>query len=516
MRISTVAAAFLFLSPTMLRAGPASGSKPFIIEVIDDQTNRGVPLVTLRTTDQVKLVTDSAGIVAIDDPVLMGQTVYFTVASHGYEFPADGFGFRGKALAVKAGESATLQIRRLNVAERLYRVTGPGIYRDTVIAGRKPPIKQPLLNALVAGQDSVQRAIYNGRIHWFWGDTARIGYPLGHFGMAGATSLLPEQGGLDPSVGVDQVYFTDETGFSRPMIKQQSGHPKWAEGFAVVPDEDGKERLVALSSTMKSLGECIKRELVMFNDATQMLEPICDIPLDRPLYGVSHPIKLKSDGKQRLYLPNPFPYVRSKPDLASLKNLDQYEGYTCLVPGSRFQQGKPETAKLERDKSGRLVWGWKRDTACLRTDDLRALLKSGKLKADEIPYLPLDVETKKPVCLHAGSLNYNAHKSKYVLIGQELHGTTSVAGEIWYAESGKPEGPWRWARKIVTHDRYSFYNVVHHPFFDQQGGRMIYFEGTYTMTFSRENDPTPRYDYNQIMYRLDLDDPRLKMPPNEP
>jgi hypothetical protein len=51
---------------------------------------------------------------------------------------------------------------------------------------------------------------------------------------------------------------------------------------------------------------------------------------------------------------------------------------------------------------------------------------------------------------------------------------------------------------------------VQHAFFDQDAGRLIYFEGTYTSTFSGNPDPTPRYDYNQIMYRLDVDDPRLR------
>jgi hypothetical protein len=42
---------------------------------------------------------------------------------------------------------------------------------------------------------------------------------------------------------------------------------------------------------------------------------------------------------------------------------------------------------------------------------------------------------------------------------------------------------------------------------------MIYFEGTYTFTFSgSEEAATPRYDYNQIMYRLDLTDPRMALP----
>jgi len=51
--------------------------------------------------------------------------------------------------------------------------------------------------------------------------------------------------------------------------------------------------------------------------------------------------------------------------------------------------------------------------------------------------------------------------------------------------------------------------VVQHSFFDREGGRIIYFEGTYTATFSGAKELTPHYDYNQILYRLRLDDPRL-------
>ena len=45
-----------------------------------------------------------------------------------------------------------------------------------------------------------------------------------------------------------------------------------------------------------------------------------------------------------------------------------------------------------------------------------------------------------------------------------------------------------------------------------RGTSYLYFEGTYTHTFSGNEHRTPRYDYNQIMYRLDLDDPRLVLP----
>jgi hypothetical protein len=54
--------------------------------------------------------------------------------------------------------------------------------------------------------------------------------------------------------------------------------------------------------------------------------------------------------------------------------------------------------------------------------------------------------------------------------------------------------------------------VGQHPLFDQEGGSLIYFEGTYTHSFTDNPIPTPRYDYNQIMYRLNLKDPDLFLP----
>src|SRR5438876_4754526 len=86
-------------------------SQPFAVEVVDDQTGRGVPLIELTTTSGVTYVTDSAGLVAFDEPALMNRRVFFSVKSHGYEFPADGFGIRGVALDVLPGGSARLKIK---------------------------------------------------------------------------------------------------------------------------------------------------------------------------------------------------------------------------------------------------------------------------------------------------------------------------------------------------------------------------------------------------------------------
>src|SRR5437667_10862644 len=114
---ATVTCAILCAPARSRAANPADY---FAIEVVDEQTGRGVPLAELTTTNQIKCITDSAGLVAFNEPGLMDQKVFFTVTSHGYEFPADGFGFHGIALETKPGGNASLKITRINIAERLY------------------------------------------------------------------------------------------------------------------------------------------------------------------------------------------------------------------------------------------------------------------------------------------------------------------------------------------------------------------------------------------------------------
>ena len=77
------------------------------------------------------------------------------------------------------------------------------------------PIKEPRLNAQVVGCDGAQAAVYRGKLFWIWGDTSRLAYPLGNFQASAATSRLPEDGGLDPAVGIDLDFFKDGKGFVR-------------------------------------------------------------------------------------------------------------------------------------------------------------------------------------------------------------------------------------------------------------------------------------------------------------
>lgn len=479
----------------------------FEIRVIDDQTGRGVPLVELETVNNIRYVTDSNGYVALNEPTLFGQKVFFHVRSHGYEFPKDGFGYRGKAVAVAPGGSTTLKIKLLNIAERLYRVTGGGIYHDSLLLGHEAPIEHPLLNAKVLGSDSVVNTIYKGKIHWFWGDTNRPAYPLGNFDVPGAVSELPAQGGLDPGAGVDLSYIVGDDGFARPTAKMPGDGPTWIDGLVTVPNHDGQERMFAAFVKIKPPLTTYARGLAEWNDETQRFEKVADFEVEAPLLPGGHPVKHTEDGVEYVYFARPYPLTRVKATAESLANLDEYEGFTCLVEGSRLND-----PKLDRAADGTLRYSWKRNTPPLDPQTQKKLTDSGKMKSDEALLALCDRDTGKTVMAHGGSVYWNEHRQRWVMIFVEGFGSPSFLGEVWYAEADRLVGPWVYTTKIATHDRYDFYNPKQHPMFDADGGRTIFFEGTYTNTFSGNPIKTPRYDYNQVMYKLDLADSRLAMP----
>jgi len=478
------------------------GGRYFEIRVVDEATGRGVPLVELRTVHRVRYVTDSSGVVAFHEPGLMGRRVFFHVKSHGYEFPKDGFGYRGKTLGVTPGGSATLRVRRINIAERLYRVTGAGIYRDSVLVGHPVPIREPVLNGLVLGQDSVVNAVYRGKLHWFWGDTNRPGYPLGNFHVPGATSLLPRSGGLDPEKGVDLTYFVDKKGFAKETCRMPGKGPTWINGLVVLRGKDGRERMFAAYAKVRGFLEVYERGLVEFDGEKQRFEKLATFDKNTPARPHGHPFQAGG----YVYFGDPFPLVRVRAAPEHLLRLSDYEAFTCLVPGSRLSQ-----ARLDRAADGALRYGWKRDTPPVGPREQAKLVQAGTLKREEALLHLQDVETGKPVTAHRGSVCWNAFRGRWVMIATQVGGTSQL-GEVWYAEADTRLGPWVYARKIVTHDRYSFYNPKQHRFLDKDGGKTIFFEGTYTSTFSGNPLKTPRYDYNQIVYKLDLSDPRLVLP----
>lgn len=493
----------LFWGCTLARAADI---KPFVIKVVDEQTHRGVPLIELKTTNDVCWYTDSNGIVAFVEPGVMNQRVFFLVKGHGYEHAADGFGMRGAGLEVTEGGTATIKVKRINIAERLYRITGGGIYRDSVLAGIDVPIREPVLNAKVFGSDSIQEVPYRDKLYWFWGDTGWPAYPLGNFHTTGATVLPPDRGGLDPDVGINLDYFKRDNGFSKEMTPFSTKGPTWIDSLVTLPDDTGRQRLYCAYSNVNQKMEALERGLAVYNDEKDIFETIQQFDLKAPITPCGHPFKLEVDGTQYIYFPWTFPFRRVPATTAAFRDLTKYEAFTCLKPGSTL-----ESPEVERDAAGRIVYAWKHAVPPLGPNDETKLIKAGTLKPAEALLQFRDPDTGKEVIAHGGSVYWNDYRKRWVAIFTQIYGT-SVLGELWYAEADTPLGPWVYARKIITHEQYSFYNPKQHPTFAKDGGRVIYFEGTYTIFVSGNTHQTPRYDYNQIMYKLDLADPRLALP----
>ncbi|MDP9223986.1 MAG: hypothetical protein M3P18_09035 [Actinomycetota bacterium] len=99
-RWSALRLASLFVAVLMVAAlrGFSAGAQPsryFVVRVVDEQTDRGVPLVELKLTNEVRYWTDSAGVAALDEPSLRGREAFLGVRSHGYEYSLETFLGRG-------------------------------------------------------------------------------------------------------------------------------------------------------------------------------------------------------------------------------------------------------------------------------------------------------------------------------------------------------------------------------------------------------------------------------------
>lgn len=516
MRTFFVLATFLFQLVTMATVAVASDETSnqtyFGIQVIDNQTQRGVPMISLTTVDDVTYVTDNGGWIALHEPELAGTTVFFKVHSPGYDVAKDGFGIAGVRLQIEPGKTTKITVKRTNIAERLYRITGRDLYLDSVRLQQPSPLLNPLGSGMVVGQDSIQPVQIGDAMYWFWGDTNRLSYPLGLFRTAGAVSNLPAVGGLDPSSGIDLKYFTNPDGFARAMIEVPDAQGVvWIHGVCKVTDAKQQTQVVTQYSRRKGLEEPLEQGIALWNNERKIFEVLDVIDLNESWRIVrDHPIHQTVDGVDHLCFGNPFPISRVPATLDAVRDRSAYESFTCredLLDTNPTQQ-QLNNAKPLRDASGQLMWRWAKAPPVTQQDE-RRWVKNGQMKIEEARFLPRDAESPKRIVeIHAGTIHFNAFRNRWIMIANEQawdKSSPSFLGEVFYSESDSPQGPFVHAVRIATHPGQSFYNPCHHPFFDQQDGKLIYFEGTYCNTFT-DSPATPRYNYNQMMYRLDLSD----------
>ncbi len=113
-----------------IRAGPTVTSTLWGVRCVDSATGRPIPAVRISILNYIDAWTDSNGWAAFAEPDFARLTRSLWV-----KFAADGFEGAGFHLNATLGRSVVVKLSRLELAERLYRVTGASIFGDSVRLG---------------------------------------------------------------------------------------------------------------------------------------------------------------------------------------------------------------------------------------------------------------------------------------------------------------------------------------------------------------------------------------------
>ena len=461
MRRSVVAALLLAVPPALWGQRAAA----HIVRVLDGETGRGVPMVQLCATSAACFWSDSAGVIALDEDSFFGREVAFAIDTRGgYSAPRDFFGEPGATLSIRHGGDSTIRLRRDQPAERLYRATGEGIYRDSARAGLPVPLPTQSINARVTGLDTVMHAPYRGSMFWIFGDTNDLSAPLGNFASTAATSPLTPRAIEEAERTIELNYIAPAGGFVSPVAAIPGPGMKWLSALMVLRDPAGQERLLARYDRHKSLTEVHDSGLLVFNDGARRFEPLVSFGAMPRAAPHGRPTRVAVNGRDYFYFswPQSIPSVRVPAEWAAVRDLARYEAYTCEPAPCR----------------------WSREAT---------------------PHSPqfVDHATGKPFDGRATSVYWNGYLGRWLAVVQ------GAPGDVYLAMATAPEGPYSPARRVIRHTRYNFYWPTQLPEFDRDGGRRILIMGTYTQSFSDAPVKVPRYDYNQLVYGVSLDDPRL-------
>ncbi len=486
----------------------STASERFLVRVFDPATDRGVPLVELQSPHST-YVSDSNGLISLDpksDPALFSETVFFTVFGHGYQL-VDPQGLGGVYLSPSADGYAEIEVEQRSdqVAHRIYRITGAGIYRDSVLADISTPLVNPTLQARISGTDWAHSTIYRDNVYRITADTLSIDGAQ-NFRVTGGYSPLPESGGMDPDLGVEPTYILDDNkGFTKklahePTMPNPEGYKNllvWTDGLWTVPESG--EQMYASYRMIAPLYTVAERGIMHFRHVWSDFEKSLVFTDEHLIQPYGHSYYWWHDGSEYIYYYNT---VRIPRNAASVLDPSTYQAFTALQQDS--------TSVLARDDQGNLIYSWKTNTPLITQEMIDAGLDVASYESILGHFRDPD-SGFEPQIHENGSTAWNHYRNRFVRILSEVWSSTSLIGENWIAEGDTPFGPWVYAKKIVTHDDYSFYNPRHHYFLDQEGGREIFFEATYA-NFYTSSEKTPGYDYNQIMYKLELDDERIILP----
>ena len=487
------------------------------IKLVDVETGKGVPLVMLRTNNYVQMVSDSAGNIAFYEPGMMDTPVWFSVLTDGYELAlnqGDNFYFydapydSGVVLTPTADGSTIIYLSRKQVAQRLYRLTGAGLYRDSYLTNALEDIpatcKSPLLDAHsgVTGQDTVMTAVYKNKVIWMWGDTV---CPISarqnncnSYGMytVGATSPVLtssttrtascSKAQLPPDLhyyGVDSDKDTLDNGTHFPHMSPMAAFPPlndntWIADLIVLNRGEVTESLYANYYKNPGDGESTANGttpitgICKWNDTSSSWFEIGDIwPTNNFLDG-GHTIQLLGPNERHdgyVYFNSGYRVLAKEEYIIDYRSYEQFKDGKWVKPSSNSDIG-----------------GTGNDSG-----------------------------------VNIASIEWNDYLQQYIMIAE--------GGIIRMGFSSNLTGPWNNLITVGTHSMSgtSCYNLIQLPHMDCDDSSVIHFACTYTSMWSDSihtpDKPstwtsclfglnnkvncapvTPRYEYNNLIYAVDL------------
>jgi hypothetical protein len=344
------------------------------------------------------------------------------------------------------------------IARRLGRITGAGLFAES----RKSGDGDAPAESGVFGCDSVQTTLHRGRRFWAWGDTILGHYPLGVFHATGAFTEPNPWPDPKPPIASPFVPLTDDRGRARAIATMPGTGPTWLTGLVSLPDARGVPRMSATYVKVKPPLDVYEIGLCAWTEDSGQFDPVRVIwsraePKEKPPpHPQGHAASWTDpEGRSWMLFGNPLPTLRCPPTFEAWSDPSQWEPLT------------PQSELASADDGAKII-------------------------------------------PHAGSIAWSAWRKRWITIFTQKFGSPSMLGEIWYAEADSPPGPWGPAVKVATHENYTFYNPRAHVEMSPPDSPILLFEGTYSAEFANHATPTPRHNYNQILYRLELDAPALR------
>ncbi len=515
-------------------ATPYGPTQRVDVKVLDDVS--GVPLpgaVLTRLDKRSVYVSDNKGMVALHEQDRQNLVTQFKVEAPGYQSIAS----QGINLTPGASEQAIELVPQAEqVAQRLYRMTGVGLERETHLLGTAAPspTDTKLINADVLGQDGPMATLYTKagsteKVFWTFGDTRHPNHDNDNLAGSGATSdKIP----TDLNTSLPLTYYKTDTvpGFARErsVVAKADFSPtinaaRWPFGLSTI--DNRLYTWVTIVNTSGTPWTFYPIAVGVFDDATNRFTKLGEIPHESDATNPNfttpgeHSFKVKEGATE--YLHSGGFMQRSNGVKETLIRVRAAQD--ALIPSTTFPKGEyeeytPYKADGTVDRpSGRPIYAWKKQ---INDPVLNTGLNADERLVGQMRVLGGAGGSTGPILQHKSTRQFNTYRNRYVNVFNQWGSSSSM----YYSEADTPVGPWAWGRRIVNQAAntnppsrgFDLYNPHLLPFYGQ--GKTLYFAAVFAHAFANTWEPIPRYDYNVVMNRLkltdanDVDDVRTVVP----